>query len=53
LDAGALQAKSTREFPAVVVKDVGAPGTVAIRTEAEAVDGVDVPALFIALTLKL
>ena len=53
LDPGAVQATVTDVVPAfVVVPIVGAPGTVAGVTEADATDKLDVPAELVAVVLK-
>jgi hypothetical protein len=53
LDAGAVQATVTDvALATVAVPIVGAPGTVAGVTEADALDKPDVPAEFVAVVLK-
>ena len=50
---GALHDKVTEPSPAVPLTAVGAPGTVAGVMAAEGVEGVPVPALVVALTVKV
>lgn len=52
-EVGALQVSMTWVFPAVVVTEVGAPGTVRGVTAFDGEEANELPAAFIAITVKV
>ena len=52
-DVGALHVSMTSVFPAVVATEVGAPGTVRGVTALEGEDTNELPAAFVAITVKV
>ena len=52
-EVGALQVSMTWVFPAVVVTAVGAPGTVRGVTAPDGEEANELPAVFIATTVKV
>ena len=52
-EAGAVKATVARALPGVAVPMIGAPGSVAGAMELEAAEAAPLPAVFVAVTLKL
>jgi hypothetical protein len=50
---GATHETATSESPDTPVTEVGAPGIVAGTTTLDGLDGLDVPALFVAVTVNV